>query len=95
MNSYEVVQTVVFFLVLLLLIKPVGVFMTRVYQGERNFLSPILIPCENLLYRICGVDQNEEMEWKRYARAMLLFNLILFAALSLARGHLGGRSRRV
>lgn len=81
MNSYEVVQTVVFFIVLLLLIKPVGIFMTRVYQGERNFLSPILIPCENLLYRICGVDQNEEMEWKRYARAMLLFNLILFAAL--------------
>jgi K+-transporting ATPase ATPase A chain len=55
--------------------------MAGVYQGERTFLSPALVPCENLLYRTCGVNTNEEMDWKRYARAMLLFNAAGFLAL--------------
>jgi len=81
MNIYESMQTILVFVVLLLLIKPVGGYMARVYQGERTFLSPILLPCENLLYRICGVDRNEEMGWQRYAWTMVLFNLVLFASL--------------
>ena len=48
---------------------------------EVCLLSPVLVSCENLVYRICGVDRNEEMDWKRYAWAMILFNLLLFAAL--------------
>ena len=58
MNTYEWVETILFFVVLLALVKPVGTFMARVYQGERTFLSPVLVPCENLLYRICGVDKE-------------------------------------
>ncbi len=81
MSAYEWVETILFFVVLLALVKPLGAFMARVYQGERTFLSPVLAPCENLLYRICGVDRDEEMGWKRYAFAMLLFNFALFAAL--------------
>ncbi len=81
MNNYETVQTVIFFLTLLVLIKPVGAYMARVYQGERTLLSPLLLPCENLLYRICGVERDEEMGWRRYAWAMLLFNLVLFVGL--------------
>jgi len=81
MNAYEWLETIIFFVVLLALVKPLGAFMARVYQGERTFLSPVLAPCENLLYRICGVDRDEEMSWKRYAWAMILFNLVLFAAL--------------
>ncbi|GAC1464966.1 MAG: potassium-transporting ATPase subunit KdpA [Desulfuromonadaceae bacterium] len=81
MNFYEWLQTVLFFVVLLALTKPMGVFMAHVYQGERTFLSPLLAPCERLLYRICGVDQQEEMGWKRYALSMLFFNLLLFVAL--------------
>ena len=81
MNMYEWLQTVLFFVVLLALIKPFGTFMAKVYQGERTFLSPVLVPCESLVYRICGVDRDEEMGWKRYAWAMLLFNLVLFVAL--------------
>jgi K+-transporting ATPase ATPase A chain len=81
MNMYEWLQTVLFFVVLLALIKPFGTFMAKVYQGERTFLSPVLAPCESLVYRICGVDMDEEMGWKRYAGAMLLFNLVLFVAL--------------
>jgi K+-transporting ATPase ATPase A chain len=80
-NSYELLQTILFFCVLLALVKPLGSFMARVFQGERTFLSPILTPCENLIYRISGVKPEEEMGWKRYAGAMLFFNLALFASL--------------
>ena len=81
MNYYETVQTALFFLTLLVLLKPMGAYMAGVYQGERTFLSPLLLPCENLIYRICGVERSEEMGWRRYAGAMLLFNLVLFAGL--------------
>ena len=87
MNSYEWLETILFFVVLLALVKPFGTFMARVYQGERTFLTPALVPCENLLYRICGVNRDEEMGWQRYAVALLLFNiaggLVLFAILLL------------
>jgi K+-transporting ATPase ATPase A chain len=81
MSIYEWLQTELFFATLLAAVKPFGAFMAKVYQGERTFLSPVLVPCENLLYRICGVDRQEEMDWKRYARAMLLFNAAGFIAL--------------
>jgi len=81
MNMYEWMETVLFFVVLLAMIKPFGTFMAKVYQGERTFLTPVLAPCESLLYRICGVKKDEEMDWKRYAGAMVIFNLVLFVAL--------------
>ena len=87
MNMYEWVQTILFFLVLLAMIKPFGTYMSKVYQGERTFLTPLLAPCENLLYRVCGVNREEEMGWKRYAIGLLLFNIVcgvtLFAILLL------------
>jgi K+-transporting ATPase ATPase A chain len=75
---------IVLYLVLLLLItKPLGAYMARVYQGERTFLDPVLGPVERLLYRAGGVDPAVEQGWKTYAAAMLLFNLagllLLFA----------------
>ncbi|HZV82045.1 MAG TPA: potassium-transporting ATPase subunit KdpA [Geobacteraceae bacterium] len=81
MNSYEWLQTLLLFVALLALVKPLGSYMARVYQGERTFLSPVFVPCENLLFRICGVKKDEEMGWQRYAWAMVLFNLALFVAL--------------
>ncbi len=81
MNTYEWLEIIFFFVVLLVLIKPLGTFMARVFGGERTFLSPILVPFENRLYRICGVDKDEEMDWKGYAVAAALFNLVLFVAL--------------
>ena len=87
MNMYEWVETILLFVVLLSLVKPFGTFMAKVYQGERTFLSPVLVPCENILYRVCGVEKDEEMDWKRYAIGLLLFNLVcgvtLFAILLL------------
>jgi K+-transporting ATPase ATPase A chain len=74
-------QIILFSIVLLALIKPLGSYMAKVYQGERTFLTPVLAPCEKLLYLICGVNKDEEMGWQRYALAMLFFNLALFVAL--------------
>ncbi len=81
MNMYEWLETTLFFVVLLAMIKPFGTFMAKVYQGERTLLTPILAPCENFLYRVCGVDKDEEMDWKRYAIGLLLFNAVCGVAL--------------
>jgi K+-transporting ATPase ATPase A chain len=75
------VQVAIFFAVLLLAVKPVGSFMAAVYQGQRTVLSPALAPVERLLYGLCGIDPGEEMDWRRYAVAMLLFNGICCSAL--------------
>ena len=81
MNMYEWLQTIIYFVVLLALIKPLGAFMAKVFQGERTFLSPVLGPCENIIYRISGVKKDEEMGWKRYAWSVVLFNLALLVSL--------------
>ncbi len=81
MNTSEWLQTILFFVVLVALVKPLGGFMAKVFQGEHTFLSPVLVPCEKLLYRISGVNPEDEMGWKRYAGSMLLFNLVLFFGL--------------
>ena len=77
----ELVQVLFLLLILLALVRPLGSFMARVYQGERTLLSPLLAPAERLIYRISGVQSDDEMGWKRYATAMILFNLTLFAGL--------------
>ena len=65
-----------FFLVLFMLVKPLGTYIAQVYQGQRNILSPILKPMENWIYRFIGVNPDSEMGWKEYAFTMLLFNFI-------------------
>ncbi len=81
MNVFDWQQTALFFAALLLLIKPFGTYMAKVYQGEQTFLSPLLRPCEDVLYRLCRIERTDEMDWRRYALAMLLFNLVCFLAL--------------
>ncbi|MBX5225154.1 potassium-transporting ATPase subunit KdpA [Rhizobium sp. NLR9b] len=62
--------------IVLALVKPLGGYMTRVYNGERTFLSPVLVPIERGLYRVAGTSEREEQHWTSYAFAMLLFNLL-------------------
>jgi potassium-transporting ATPase potassium-binding subunit len=62
-------------LVILALTKPIGLYLHRVYEGERQPLPRVLGPVERLLYRLCGVDPRREHGWKQYAAAMLLFSL--------------------
>src|SRR5574341_220191 len=61
--------------VLIALVKPLGAFMARVYQGEHTFLDRIVGPIERLIYRASGVRPDQEMNWKTYAIAMLIFNI--------------------
>jgi K+-transporting ATPase ATPase A chain len=74
MSIHDWLQLIVYVVVLLALAKPLGTFMARVYQGERTFLDPLLHPIEQLLYRVAGVRADEEMSWKVYAVATMLFN---------------------
>ena len=86
MTSFSWLQLIFYMVVLIALAKPIGLFMARVYQGEHTFLDPVLQPVEKLIYRLCGVRPNDEMNWKVYAIAMLLFNgLGLLAVYALQR----------
>jgi potassium-transporting ATPase potassium-binding subunit len=76
MNFFSWIQIIFYMVVLIVLAKPLGSFMARVYQGERTFLDPVMRPVEKLIYRLSGVHPDEEMNWKVYAIAMLLFNVI-------------------
>jgi len=84
--SNLLVQCGIYLAALLLLAWPLGLFMARVYQGERTFLHPVLGWLERLTYRVSGVDPAHEMRWTQYAVAVLLFNLVgFFAVYSLQR----------
>jgi K+-transporting ATPase ATPase A chain len=86
MTIYSWLQLIFYIVVLLALAKPLGSFMARVYQGERTFLDRVLGPVERLLYRLVGVKPEEEMNWKVYAVAVMLFNgLGLIAVYGLQR----------
>jgi K+-transporting ATPase ATPase A chain len=69
-------QIGLYLILLVALVKPLGVYMARVYQGERTSLDPVLCPVERLIYRAAGVRAEDEMDWKTCAVAMLLFNAL-------------------
>lgn len=69
-------QILVFFGTLLVLTKPLGLYMARVYSGERTFFDPILRPVERLIYRVTAVDETREMRWTEYAVSALLYSVV-------------------
>lgn len=75
------IQILVFCGIIILLVKPLGGYMTRVFNGERTFLSPILVPAERGLYRLAGTSEREEQHWTTYTISLLLFNLAGFLLL--------------
>ncbi len=75
------VQVALYCLLLCLLVKPFGGYMTRVFAGERTLLSPVLRPVERGLYTLCGVREAEEQHWVTYVVAMLLFSVAGFLSL--------------
>jgi K+-transporting ATPase ATPase A chain len=86
MTANGIFQLVFYLAALLLLTKPLGAFMARVYKGERTFLHPVLGPVERLIYRLSGIDPEEEMDWKENALAFLVFNFIgIFVIYALQR----------
>src|ERR1043166_9478724 len=76
-------QIFFFIAVVLALTKPLGLFMARVFNGERTFLHPLLRPVERLIYKLTGVDEGREMRWTEYAAAMLLFSVVSMLLLYL------------
>jgi K+-transporting ATPase ATPase A chain len=76
MNLYSWLQIILYLVVLLALAKPLGSYMARVYQGERTFLDRVLDPVERFIYRVSGVNADEDMNWKTYAIVVMVFNVL-------------------
>ena len=74
-------QIALYGVLLILLTKPFGGYMTRVFAGERTALSPVIRPLERATYWLCGVDETAEQHWVAYAVAMLVFSFVGFAVL--------------
>jgi K+-transporting ATPase ATPase A chain len=75
------IQIALFCVLIIALTRPLGGYMTRVFSGERTFLSPLLRPVERVLYAICGVNEKEDQHWLVYALAMLAFSMAGFVVL--------------
>jgi K+-transporting ATPase ATPase A chain len=82
MTENAIIQIIVYCGVLLLLVKPVGWYMARVYEGTPYGLT-WLRPIEKFFYRLAGVKAETEMNWKQYAGAVLIFNLVGFVFVFL------------
>jgi K+-transporting ATPase ATPase A chain len=76
MTVNGILQLLVYLVILILITKPMGVFLTKVFRNERNFLTPIVGSIERLIYRICGIQPEVEMKWTTYSAAMLIFSAV-------------------
>ncbi|HZR89171.1 MAG TPA: potassium-transporting ATPase subunit KdpA [Bradyrhizobium sp.] len=87
MTAIGWLQIALYCVIIVALTKPLGWYMTRVFNGERTFLSPVLRPVEVAIYWIGGVDERREQHWLTYTVAMLLFHvggfLIIYAVMRL------------
>ncbi|HLF27689.1 MAG TPA: potassium-transporting ATPase subunit KdpA [Anaerolineae bacterium] len=83
MTSNGFVQLGLYLVVLIALAKPLGLYMARVYEGEPTLLDRVFGPVERFIYRVSGVRPDQEMNWKTYAVAMLIFNLFGLLAVYL------------
>src|ERR1051326_857475 len=78
MTLYGVSQIVIFFIIVLALTRPAGMFIHRVFEGRRTFLHPILRPLERLIYRLGGVKEDVEQTWVRYTASLISLSTFCF-----------------
>ena len=76
MSANGWLQFAIFSLILLASVRPVGIYLARVLEGERTWLDPVLRPIERLIYKLCGVHADKEMNWREYAFAVLGFSAV-------------------
>jgi K+-transporting ATPase ATPase A chain len=76
MSANGWLQFAIFCLVLLATVRPVGIYLARVLEGERTWLDPVLRPFERLIYKLCAVNAEKEMNWREYAYAVLGFSAV-------------------
>ncbi len=74
MTALQFAKIAIYFLLILAVTRPLGLFMRRVFSREKTFLDPLFRPVERLVYRVSGVDETKEHDWMEYTIAMLLFN---------------------
>jgi potassium-transporting ATPase potassium-binding subunit len=72
----SVLQVLIFLVIVLLLTKPVGLYLYKVFNGERTWLSPVFVPVERFFYRLSGINQEEEQKWTGYIFSLLVFSLV-------------------
>ena len=78
-----VLQYVLYLAILVILAIPLGAYIKKAMCGEKTFLSKILTPCENAIYKIMRIDKDEQMNWKKYALCVVFFSLFGFIFLFL------------
>ncbi len=78
MTTVGILQIVVFFLIILALTKPIGIFLARLFEGHRTFLHPVLRPVEILTYKLTGIREETQQRWTQYAASLLAFSLMSF-----------------
>jgi K+-transporting ATPase ATPase A chain len=91
MTSNDFIQLLAYFIVLIALAIPLGGYMAKVYQGEQTFMDRVMGPVERFIYRLCGIDANQEMNWWEYAQSCLAFSFVGIVSLFLlllVQGHL-------
>ena len=93
-----VLQYVLYLGILVALAIPLGAYMKKVMDGEKTFLSKILTPCENLVYKVMRVNKDEQMNWKKYMVSVFIFSgigLVFLFLLQLLQGVLPGNPQKL
>src|ERR1700704_1707658 len=91
MTTNGILQIVIYFGLILIVTKPIGLFMSRLFQGQRTLLHPVVRPLEVLVYKLCGVREDDEQRWTQYAASLISFSLSAFVftyAFQRLQGHL-------
>ncbi|HLW37434.1 MAG TPA: potassium-transporting ATPase subunit KdpA, partial [Candidatus Eremiobacteraceae bacterium] len=81
MTAIGWLQVLVLFALVLVSVKPLGLFMARIFTGERTFLTPVLAPVENAIFKVCRINPESEMPWYTYLFAALAFSAVAFLFL--------------
>ncbi len=76
MSLFGWIQALVFFSIVFILVKPMGIYMANVYDGKRTFLSAVLSPVEHFVSRLAGIEHDDEMDWKKYTSAFLILSFL-------------------
>ncbi len=71
----SILQVLIFLVIVLLLTKPIGLYLTAIFAGERTWLSPVFVPVERFIYKLSGINPEEEQKWTGYMIAVLVFSL--------------------
>jgi K+-transporting ATPase ATPase A chain len=78
MTPNGILNVLIYSVLILLVTKPLGVFMTKLFAGERTFLHPVVRPLEKLIYRLCRIHENSEQRWTQYALSLIAFSMMSF-----------------